>query len=637
MFVSCCCSAFAVSAFSDITDSRVENAVEVLRLMGVVEGDGTGKFLPDNKLSRAEFTKMAVLSLSSDADLSKFSNITIFPDVKPSAWYFEYINAAAKMGYINGLPSGLFAPDREISVAEAITILLRLIGYTDDIVGGVWPYAQETVAKGLGMMTGITYTSVNGSITRGNAAKLFVNTIMAAAKENKGGFAVSEKCTLRSIDAAGKKMTVSLQTKPIDTIRSMDTTNLIGKTGYVVYYQGKAASFVPAGAVSTIGDAAVVIGTAGDTSALTTLAGRKDYTIWKNGSRISADKLCKNDVAVYDTSGNKMLVCDTKLSVYYQACEGSPEAPSSITVLGSGTEGIKLEVLSSAYPTIAKHKPGQNISVFLTVDGKVAAAGSASYSGSNNNAVFIVDEYGSAALICGNSLIDLGINVGSDTNLFGRTVRVSSASASGVKFAAVSEGSNGTINMTSSKVGNTKIADGAMFFLNGESCELGAIDGAKSSYVRKNANDEADIIAVYDANSANITAGKGYIETMQSGGIFESTDYNLTITNKDYPQGKCEKTNFYKEGFDAYVVASYNGKIFRNVKELELKGSVDRNAISNSKLVNTKNGTLSIYNNISCYNSDTKQWTGLEDALVYGRNFKLYGIDSTVYVIEYNY
>ena len=67
------------------------------------------------------------------------------------------------------------------------------------------------------------------------------------------------------------------------------------------------------------------------------------YFIYKNGVKISASDLRKNDVAIY--ANGAIRVCDTRVNVFYEACEPTPSAPTSITALG----GTKLTLGSHPY------------------------------------------------------------------------------------------------------------------------------------------------------------------------------------------------------------------------------------------------------------------------------------------------
>ena len=52
-----------VVGFSDISDADTAVSVEVLRMMGVLDGYGDGTYRPGNTLTRAQFCKMAVLAM----------------------------------------------------------------------------------------------------------------------------------------------------------------------------------------------------------------------------------------------------------------------------------------------------------------------------------------------------------------------------------------------------------------------------------------------------------------------------------------------------------------------------------------------------------------------------------------------
>lgn len=88
------------------------------------------RFEPDRNVTRAEFVKMLVRSLSCrytfEGTDSKFS------DIHSDAWYAEYITFAVNHGWINGYGDGTFRPDAPISRAEAAKILANAIQLPQD-------------------------------------------------------------------------------------------------------------------------------------------------------------------------------------------------------------------------------------------------------------------------------------------------------------------------------------------------------------------------------------------------------------------------------------------------------------------------------------------------------------------------
>lgn len=97
------------------------------------------------------------------------------------------------------------------------------------------------------------------------------------------------------------------------------------------------------------------------------------------------------------------MVCDTKVSVYYEDCTPSPSNPTTITVLGT-----ELNVLPTAVESLSQFKPGQQMILLLTADGQVAGAVATNTSGARSNALAVVDASGGMQLICGNTLLKIG-------------------------------------------------------------------------------------------------------------------------------------------------------------------------------------------------------------------------------------
>ena len=176
-------SAAETVRFSDVTDRDTAMAVESLRLLGVLDGYGDGSFRPNAVLTRAQFCKMAVYAMDGESELGLYRTVTVFPDVKPSHWASAYINMAAKgKGVIAGYADGRFHPEKTVTVGQAVTILLRLLGYTDENVGGIWPHGYMAVAQTIGLTDGVSgdgYTA----LTRGQAARLFLNLLRSDMRE----------------------------------------------------------------------------------------------------------------------------------------------------------------------------------------------------------------------------------------------------------------------------------------------------------------------------------------------------------------------------------------------------------------------------------------------------------------------
>ncbi len=161
-------TAFA-STYKDVDNSKYyADAVEALSTYGIVSGYA-GYFNPEKSVTRAEFAKMITLVSGLEDEVYSKAGTRRFDDVALSHWGNGYINTAAEHKLIVGYPNGLFMPEKKITFAEAVTVLLRAMDYTTQDLGDNWPYAYMVKARGLGLTEGINLGE-NSFITRGDLA-----------------------------------------------------------------------------------------------------------------------------------------------------------------------------------------------------------------------------------------------------------------------------------------------------------------------------------------------------------------------------------------------------------------------------------------------------------------------------------
>ncbi|MBP1758684.1 MAG: S-layer y protein [Firmicutes bacterium] len=212
-----CMPVGAVGSFHDINDTETARNVEILQMMDVINGISLNSFAPQGTLTRAQFTKMAIMVMGKGDQVSGYQSFTIFPDVKSSHWASGYVNLAVRgtLGedgktstgrFIAGFADGTFGPDKTITYGEAITILMRLLGYTDKDVGIVWPTGYINAAKAIGLADGVSLGGGN-SITRAQAAQLFVNLLGTTKKDSKETYGASVATPVENVtvlDAGAK-------------------------------------------------------------------------------------------------------------------------------------------------------------------------------------------------------------------------------------------------------------------------------------------------------------------------------------------------------------------------------------------------------------------------------------------------
>ena len=128
-------STAANTRFTDIpAHAWYSGYAKYLNNNGVTYGKSKTIFAPDDAITRAEFTTLAVrfFDVYGDGDAEIMEQYKVFNDVSDGYWAAAYIKAAAKHGWINGYGDGSFRSDDEINRAEVVTIVNRLLGREAD-------------------------------------------------------------------------------------------------------------------------------------------------------------------------------------------------------------------------------------------------------------------------------------------------------------------------------------------------------------------------------------------------------------------------------------------------------------------------------------------------------------------------
>ena len=128
--------------YTDVAaDSWYNNAISTLSNMGIINGYEDGTFQPNASITRAEFTAIATRFFDYTAEYDG-----AFNDVSRSAWYADCVQAAVDMGLVDGYPDGGFHPNSNITRAEAVTIVNRVLNRAphedhllDEDEMNVWP------------------------------------------------------------------------------------------------------------------------------------------------------------------------------------------------------------------------------------------------------------------------------------------------------------------------------------------------------------------------------------------------------------------------------------------------------------------------------------------------------------------
>lgn len=128
-------STVARTKFDDIpAHAWYSGYVKYLNNHGVAYGKTKTTFAPDEAITRAEYTALAVrfFEVYGDGSAEIMEKYKSFDDVSEGDWAASYIQAAAKYGWVNGYEDGSFHPSRQITRAEVVTLTNRLLGRSAD-------------------------------------------------------------------------------------------------------------------------------------------------------------------------------------------------------------------------------------------------------------------------------------------------------------------------------------------------------------------------------------------------------------------------------------------------------------------------------------------------------------------------
>ena len=105
------------------------NQVGYMQRLGVLaDYSRDGRFRPDEPVTRAEFA-----TLAAHFDNLELANTNNFSDVPADHEAVKYINSAAAKGWITGYPDGTFKPEDNITRAEVVTLVGRMLDrYADN-------------------------------------------------------------------------------------------------------------------------------------------------------------------------------------------------------------------------------------------------------------------------------------------------------------------------------------------------------------------------------------------------------------------------------------------------------------------------------------------------------------------------
>ena len=312
-------------------------AVEAIQALGIITGDSSGDLNLSSPVTRAEFVTMMTAASSYKDSIGEGSGVSLFKDVKSDHWASEYIKLAVEQGWMSGYVDGTFRPDDQITLEEACTALLKMLGYDSSTLAGSYPSAQLSKASSVGLRDDVD--AVQGeALTRQDCVMLFYNLLVS---DDSSG----------TVYGTTLGYTVTNGEVDYSTLVTADTK------GPYVASANKSLSLP----FSTSG-----------------------ATIYRNGALSSLSAVQEYDVYYYNENLRTVWVYSDKVSGTLTAVSPSSAAPTSITVAGTEYE---LGTSTAVYKCSSQREfsPGDVVTLLLGMNGEVVDLLSAGSVGSSTS------------------------------------------------------------------------------------------------------------------------------------------------------------------------------------------------------------------------------------------------------------
>ena len=177
--------------FNDAEDIQYVEAVEVLNLIGVIEGYPDGTFQPKKVLTRAEAAKIITsLTLTPDVAAELTATAAPFADVAANNWAAGYVAEGVQSGIIAGMGDGTFAPNAQLTGFQFLKMLFCALGYdavAEGLTGANYSLGVTKLNKKVELTKGNDKFVGNNPVTREEAALYAFNAMKADEVEYPEG------------------------------------------------------------------------------------------------------------------------------------------------------------------------------------------------------------------------------------------------------------------------------------------------------------------------------------------------------------------------------------------------------------------------------------------------------------------
>ena len=152
-------------------------AVQFAITLGAMDSEQSGAL--NAAVTRGAFARMLTSYSTYRESVSSQGAVgTLYTDLPGSSAWAPYVRIAVQQGWMNGYTDGTFRPDNTVTLEEACTAALKLLGYKMTDLNGVFPTAQLNKAQELGLRNQLN-RSQSEAMNYEDCALLLYNTLTA--------------------------------------------------------------------------------------------------------------------------------------------------------------------------------------------------------------------------------------------------------------------------------------------------------------------------------------------------------------------------------------------------------------------------------------------------------------------------
>ena len=232
----------SAASYADVTSEQNQEAIEVLKEVGIMVGDDKGNFNPEAKVTRNEMA--VVMSNLMAYNVKTYANTSPFTDVPE--WAEPYVAACYTNGITSGYDAKTYGGSDSVTTGQAALMVMKALGYFQyqSDFGADWQLSTVAQGNKIDLFDDVD-SGVKEAMTRNDVAQLVLNALEAGTVEaekngqdiNVGDISITSGVTYKYV-TSGKDYA-----KAINDNQSTSANSINGVTAPIVelgekLYQG---------------------------------------------------------------------------------------------------------------------------------------------------------------------------------------------------------------------------------------------------------------------------------------------------------------------------------------------------------------------------------------------------------------